>query len=100
MANERYSSVWDALTDTPEEAENMRLRAELMSKISDVVEEWSATQREAAARLGLTQPRLSDLVNGRIQKFSLDALVNLYVKATGGHLHIAVETGEPRAAMA
>ncbi len=44
MANERFSSVWDAIADTPEEADNLRLRAELMGKIADRVAEWEVTQ--------------------------------------------------------
>lgn len=77
MANERFNSVWDAIEDTPEEALNMRLRAELMTRIAERVVVWGVTQKEAAHRLGITQPRLNDLLNGRINKFSLDALVNL-----------------------
>lgn len=77
MANERFDSVWDAIEDTPAEAVNMRLRSDLMVSIARRVEEWGATQKEAANRLGITQPRLNDLLSGRIQKFSLDALVNL-----------------------
>lgn len=77
MAIEYYDSVWDAIEDTPEEALNMRLRSDLMAKIASRVREWDVTQKEAAHRLGITQPRLNDLLNGRINKFSLDALVNL-----------------------
>ena len=77
MANERFESVWDAIEDTPEEALNMRLRSELMIQITRRVKEWGVTQKEAAQRLGITQPRLNDLLNGRINKFGLDALVNL-----------------------
>ena len=77
MANERFESVWDAIEDTPEEALNMRLRSELMIQITRRVKEWDVTQKEAAQRLGITQPRLNDLLNGRINKFGLDALVNL-----------------------
>ena len=77
MANERFESVWDAIEDTPEEALNMRLRSELMIQITRRVKEWGVTQKEAAQRLGITQPRLNDLLKGRINKFGLDALVNL-----------------------
>jgi len=77
MANERFESVWDAIEDTPEEALNMRLRSELMIQITRRVKEWDVTQKEAAQRLGITQPRLNDLLKGRINKFGLDALVNL-----------------------
>jgi predicted XRE-type DNA-binding protein len=85
MAIEHYDSIWEAIEDTPEDALNMRLRAELMAKIAERVREWGGTQREAAQRLGVTQPRLNDLLAGRINKFSLDALVNLTGPA---HLHL------------
>ncbi|QEA39472.1 XRE family transcriptional regulator [Pistricoccus aurantiacus] len=85
MANERFSSIWDAIEDTPEEALNMRLRSALMAKLTERVKAWDVTQKEAARRLGLTQPRVNDLLNGRINKFSLDALVNLAALA---HFHV------------
>lgn len=66
----------------------MRLRSELMAKITGRVREWYITQKEAANRLGITQPRLNDLLNGRINKFSLDALVNLTGPA---HFHLKLE---------
>ncbi|WP_081798204.1 XRE family transcriptional regulator [Pseudomonas sp. RL] len=81
MANERYSSVWDALVESPEEAENLRVRSTLIRAVTDVVNSWGVTQKEAAERLHVTQPRLSDLLKGKIDKFSLDALVNLLAKA-------------------
>ena len=56
MANERFESVWDAIEDTPEEALNMRLRSELMIQITRRVKEWGVTQKEAAQRLGITNP--------------------------------------------
>ena len=63
----------------PEEAENLLLRAQLMSRIRDVAR--GATQREAAKQLGVSQPRLNDLMRGKIGKFSLDALVNMLAHA-------------------
>lgn len=77
MANERSTSVWDALVDSPEEAENLRLRSKLMRVLTKVVRSWDLPQKEAARKLHVTQPRLSELLNGKIEKFSLDALVNL-----------------------
>lgn len=74
---ETYVSVWDAIADTPEEAANLRVRAELMDKITAIIEDSGWTQAEAAAHCGLTQPRISDLLRGRISRFSLDALVNI-----------------------
>ena len=74
---ERYASVWDAIADTPEEAANLRVRAELMDKITAIIEESGWTQAEAADHCGVTQPRINDLLRGRISRFSLDALVNI-----------------------
>jgi len=72
-----FESVWDAIADTPEEGANLRLRSELMDKIAAILEENGWTQTEAAARCGVTQPRVNDLLRGRISRFSLDALVNM-----------------------
>ena len=96
MANERFESVWDAIEDTPEEALNMRLRSELMIQITRRVKEWDVTQKEAAQRLGITQPRLNDLLNGRINKFGLDALVNLTGPA---HFHVELTLKDEEAAV-
>ncbi len=74
---ESYDSVWDAISDTPEQAANLRARAELMQKIAAIVKESGGTQVEAAHHCGVTQPRINDLLRGRVSRFSLDALVNL-----------------------
>jgi predicted XRE-type DNA-binding protein len=97
MANERFESVWDAIEDTPEEALNMRLRSELMIQITRRVKEWDVTQKEAAQRLGITQPRLNDLLSGRINKFGLDPLVNLTGPA---HFHVELTLKDNEVALA
>ena len=61
-----YRAVWDAIEDSPAAAANMRLRSELTIAVRGVVEAWKVTQAEAARRLGLTQPRLDDLLRGRL----------------------------------
>lgn len=76
-----FASVWDALEETPEEAVNMRLRSELAIALRGAVEEWQVTQMQAASRLGVTQPRLNDLLRGRVARFSLDALTGLAERA-------------------
>ena len=76
-----FGSVWDALEETPEAAANMRLRSELMIAVRQAVETWELTQSQAARRLGVTQPRLNDLLRGRVERFSLDALVGLAEQA-------------------
>jgi predicted XRE-type DNA-binding protein len=65
------------LADSPQEAANLTARGMLMIAIEQRIREEGWTQAEAAARLRLTQPRVSDLLNGKINKFSLDALVNM-----------------------
>ena len=72
-----FPSIWDALAETPEEAATMRRRAELALAIRGVVEAWGQSQSQAAARLGVTQPRLNDLLRGRLERFSLDTLMAL-----------------------
>ena len=74
---ESYASVWDALADTPGQAANLRARAELMRQIAALVEKQGWTQVEAAQHCGVTQPRVNDLLRGRVSRFSLDALVNI-----------------------
>ncbi|WP_105426197.1 XRE family transcriptional regulator [Neorhizobium tomejilense] len=77
MERQSFSNVWDALEDTPAEAANMSMRSALLIAIEQKVRNWNVTQKDAAARLGITQPRLNDLLRGRITNFSLDALVEL-----------------------
>jgi predicted XRE-type DNA-binding protein len=88
--SETFASVWDALADTPEQAANLRARAELMQQIAAIVKESKWTQVEAAARCGITQPRMNDLLRGRVSRFSLDALVNV-ATAIGRRLLVALE---------
>jgi predicted XRE-type DNA-binding protein len=77
MKRRKFASIWDALEDNAADAANMRARSELMIALRNKIDGWKLNQTEAATRLGLTQPRLNDLMRGRIDKFSLDALINL-----------------------
>lgn len=72
-----YESVWDALESDAAQAENLKLRSSLMIAIAEQVKAKGCTQAAAAAQCGLTQPRVNDLLRGRISRFSLDALVNI-----------------------
>lgn len=90
---QRFSNVWDALENAPEQAENMKLRAELMTQIRDYVDGLDMTQQAAAKRLGLTQPRLDDLLRGRLDRFSLDMLVNVLARA-GKHINVSISDEE------
>ena len=87
---EAFDSVFDALADTPAEAANLTARADLLLGLRERVKAWDVPQDQAAKRLGLTRPRLNDLLRGKLDKFSLDALVNA-ATAAGFKLHIQLE---------
>lgn len=88
---ESFASVWDAIADTPEQAANLRARSALMRQITAIVKESNWTQTEAAQRCGVTQPRMNDLLRGRVSRFSLDALVNI-ATAMGRQVHFELQT--------
>ena len=79
--NERFESVWDAIEDTPAEAENMKLRSSLMIALREHVKQTGMSQKQAAKVFGVTQPRISDLMRGHIDLFSIDSLVNMLTAA-------------------
>ncbi|NTF06939.1 XRE family transcriptional regulator [Agrobacterium rubi] len=89
MSSEPFGSVWDAIEDTTGEAENMKLRSTLMMALERQIKEKGWTQAEAARKLGVTQPRVSDLLRGKINLFGLDTLVNM-VAAAGLHVEMQV----------
>ncbi|MEF7615047.1 helix-turn-helix domain-containing protein [Aquincola sp. MAHUQ-54] len=91
MTDQRFTSVWEAIEDTPEQAENMKLRATLMTALKDRIAQSGISQAQAAELFGVTQPRVSDLVRGKINLFGLDALVNM---ATAAGLHVELRVFE------
>ena len=91
MSKQRFASVWDAIEDTPAYAENMKLRSTLMMALKNHLTRTEMSQAQAATLFGVTQPRISDLMRGKINLFSLDALVNM---ATTAGLHIEMRVLE------
>ncbi len=85
-----FANVWEALEDDPVIAANMTMRSDLLIALQHRVENWKVTQAQAARRLAITQPRLNDLVRGRINKFSLDMLINLARRA-GIHVSLRID---------
>lgn len=81
VANIRFKSVWDAIEDTPGDAANMKARAELICAITQYIHNSGMTQAEAAKLLGDTQPRISDLMRGKVDVFPIDTLVNMLAAA-------------------
>jgi predicted XRE-type DNA-binding protein len=90
LKGERFDNVWDALADSPEEAANLTMRSELMIQVAEIIEKNGWTQAEAAKRCGVSQPRINDLLRGRISRFSLDALVNI-AAALGRRVKVRLE---------
>ncbi|MBF0266375.1 MAG: XRE family transcriptional regulator [Gammaproteobacteria bacterium] len=74
---QKYKSAFDAIADTPQEATNFKLRSEAMDKIIEYIKTNKLTQKEAAKILKVTQPRISDLKNGKLDLFTLDTLVGM-----------------------
>ncbi len=89
MSNKKFASVWDAIEDTPEAAENMKLRSALMMALKDHIVRAGLTQAQAAKRFGVTQPRVSDLMRGKIDLFAIDILVNMAI-AAGLHVEMRI----------
>ena len=73
-------SIWDAVADDPGEAANLELRSQLMHALESYIGRENITQEEAAQRFGVPRSRVSELVNGRISKFTIDKLVNMAVR--------------------
>jgi predicted XRE-type DNA-binding protein len=90
MTNKRYKDVWDAIGDDPATTENLKIRASLMYKLTTFIAAERMTQAEAAKRLGVTQPRISDLTRGKIDLFSIDTLVNM-LSSAGLHVDVRVK---------
>jgi len=81
MKNQEFPSVWDAIEDTPQQAASMRARAALMMELERMIQKRGITQAEAAKLFGVTQPRISDLMRGKINLFSLDTLLDMATTA-------------------
>ena len=90
-------NVFEDLGFSPEDAENLKVRATLMASIREMIQRDDLTQERAAQLFGVTQPRVSDLVRGKIELFSIDALVNM-LAAAGRQVKVSVTRGKHRAA--
>ena len=81
MSKQRFASVWDAIEDSPGSAENLKLRSALMMALKTHLARSDLSQAQIAKLFGVTQPRVSDLLRGKINLFALDALVNMAAAA-------------------
>ena len=76
-----YANVFEAQEDDPAVAKNLKIRTALMIEIEKFIKDNKLTQSAAAEVLGVSQPRVSDLVTGKINKFTIDMLVNMLTRA-------------------
>ena len=81
MSDQRFDNVFDALEDDPSVAENLKIRSALMIELKRFIDTEGLTQSEAAEVFGVTQPRVSDLSRGKIDRFSIDTLVKMLTNA-------------------
>lgn len=93
MKTQEFGSVWEAIEDTPQQAASQRAKADLMMAIERIIQQRGMTQAEAANMLGVTQPRVSDLMRGKINLFSLDTLLDM---ATTAGLNPVIKLTKPR----
>ena len=89
MTNPAFDSAWDAICDTPAEAAHMRLRADVMMRLEKFISDNGLTQAQAAEAFGVTQPRVSDLVRRKFNRFSLESLLDMGARA-GLHADITL----------
>ena len=82
-----FENVWDALEPAPIMRANLKLRSALMRAITKWFETSGYTQKEAATVLGTTQPRLNDVLKGKIDRCTIDRLVNM-LEAAGQHVSL------------
>lgn len=92
ILTQEFNNVWDAIEDNSVMAENLRLRSQLMMEMSDYVKQSDLTQAKSAAKHGTTQPRLNDVLNGRIEKCTVDRLVNM-LAAVGFKISMQIDRG-------
>ena len=85
-----FTNVWDAIEDTPSEAQRMKLKSALMIEISEYIRQKGWDKILAAKECNVTIPRIEDLLRGRINNFTIDSLINI-VASLGRRINISVE---------
>ena len=94
VTGKTFATAWDAVAATPEEAVILKARADLMIALTDHIKAQGWTQAEAAKHLGVTQPRISDLVRGKYNLFGLDHLATMLARA-GRQIDIRLKKATP-----
>ena len=90
----KVSNVWESSAKSPEEAKLLELKAQMMIVIRELISSKGWNQVEAAKQLKITQPRVSNLTNGQISKFSLDSLYE-FLAICGYNFELSIVDGIP-----
>ncbi|MFA6498512.1 MAG: XRE family transcriptional regulator [Desulfurivibrionaceae bacterium] len=88
--SETFKNVWDALEDDPAVRESLKIKSRMMLDIEQHIKSMGITQAQAAKKMGVTQPRVSDLVNGKIDRFTIDMLITMLARL-GLHVEIKLK---------
>jgi predicted XRE-type DNA-binding protein len=88
--NETFKNVWDALEDDPAERESLKIKSRMVIDIEQRIKSLGLTQAQAAKLMGVSQPRVSDVVNGKIDRFTIDMLITMLVRL-GLHVEVSLK---------
>ena len=91
MKQQRYKNVFEALEDDAALAENLKIRSQLMNFLSQYINQEGLTQKQAAELFDVKQPRISDLMCGKIERFTIDMLITMLAR-TGKHVQLKVSS--------
>ena len=91
MKQQRVKNVFEALESDPAVAENLKIRSQLMSILSEHIRKEGLTQTQAAELFGVSQPRVSDLIRGKIERFTIDMLITM-LSRTGRQVQVKVSS--------
>jgi len=87
--SETFTNVWDALEDDPAERESLKIKSRLVIDIEQRIKALGLTQAQAAKLMGISQPRVSDVVNGKIDRFTIDMLITMLIRL-GLHVEVGL----------
>ena len=88
--SETFKNVWDALEDDPAERESLKIKSRMVIDIEQRIKSLGLTQAQAAKLMGVSQPRVSDVVNGKIDRFTIDMLITMLVRL-GMHVEVSLK---------
>jgi len=88
--SETFKNVWDALEDDPAERESLKIKSRMVIDIEQRIKSLGLTQAQAAKLMGVSQPRVSDVVNGKIDRFTIDMLITMLVRL-GLHVEVSLK---------